>query len=137
MKLLSHVQLFETPWTVAHQAPLSMGFSRQESWSGLPCPPSGDLLDPGNEPHLLHLLIWQASSLPLALSRKPNSKSTGREQFHKIPRDNSIRLYEIQPSPLLKDSDSPFLINKVSCVTHTHTHTHTHTSSDCSGKHSK
>ena len=38
------------PWTVAHQAPLSMGFSRQEYWSGLPCPPPGDLLDPGMEP---------------------------------------------------------------------------------------
>ena len=36
----SHVQLFVTPWTVAYQAPLSMGFSRQEYWSGLPCPPS-------------------------------------------------------------------------------------------------
>ena len=35
---LSHVQLFETPWTTAHQAPLSMGFSRQEYWSGLPFP---------------------------------------------------------------------------------------------------
>ena len=35
--------LFATPWTVARQAPLSMGFSRQESWSGLPCPPAGDL----------------------------------------------------------------------------------------------
>ena len=39
-----------TPWTVAHQAPLSMGFSRQEYWSGLPCPPSEDLPDPGIEP---------------------------------------------------------------------------------------
>ena len=38
VKLLGHVQLFETPWTVAHQAPLSMGFSRQEFWSGLPLP---------------------------------------------------------------------------------------------------
>ena len=37
-------------WTVAHQAPLSMGFSRQEYWSGLPCPPPGDLCDPGIEP---------------------------------------------------------------------------------------
>ena len=36
-----------TPWTVARQAPLSMGFSRQEHWNGLPCPPPGDLLDPG------------------------------------------------------------------------------------------
>ena len=39
-----------TPWTVAHQAPLSMGFSRQEYWSGLPCPTPGDLADPGIEP---------------------------------------------------------------------------------------
>ena len=38
-----------TSWTVAHQAPLSMGFSRQEYWSGLPCPPPGDLPDPGIE----------------------------------------------------------------------------------------
>ena len=48
--LLSYVQLFATPWTVAHQAPLSMGFPRQEYWSGLPFPPPGDLLDPGIEP---------------------------------------------------------------------------------------
>ena len=39
-----------TPWTVAHQAPLSMGFFRQEYWSGLPCPPPGDLPNPGTEP---------------------------------------------------------------------------------------
>ena len=39
------------PWTVADQAPLSMGFSRQEYWSGLPCPPSGDLPNPGIEPY--------------------------------------------------------------------------------------
>ena len=38
------------PWTVAHQAPLSLGFPRQEYWSGLPCPPPGDLPDPGMEP---------------------------------------------------------------------------------------
>ena len=43
-----------TPWTVAHQAPLSMGFSRQEYWSGLPFPSPGHLPDPGMEPGLLH-----------------------------------------------------------------------------------
>ena len=47
MKSLSHVQLFATPWTVAHQAPPSMGFSRQEYWSGLPFPSPGNLLDTG------------------------------------------------------------------------------------------
>ena len=50
MKLLSRVRLFATPWTVAHQAPLSMGFSRQEYWSGLPFPSPGDLSNPGIEP---------------------------------------------------------------------------------------
>ena len=46
---LSRVCLFATPWTVAHQAPLSMGISRQEYWSGLQCPPPGDLPNPGTE----------------------------------------------------------------------------------------
>ena len=46
---LSHIQLFATPWIAARQAPLSMGFSRQEDRSGLPFPPPGDLPDPGIE----------------------------------------------------------------------------------------
>ena len=47
---LSRVQLFVTLWTIAHQAPLSMGFSRQEDWNGLPFPFPGDLTDSGVEP---------------------------------------------------------------------------------------
>ena len=58
---LSRVQLFATPWTVAHQAPLSMGFFRQEYWSGLPFPSPGDLPDPGIKPRS-HAL--QADALP-------------------------------------------------------------------------
>ena len=50
VKSFSCVQLFATPWTVTYQAPLSMGFSRQEYWSGLPFPSPGDLPDPGTEP---------------------------------------------------------------------------------------
>ena len=46
VKSLSHVRLFATPWTVAYQTPPSMGFSRQEYWSGLPSPSPGDLPDP-------------------------------------------------------------------------------------------
>ena len=46
----SHALLFVTLWTVAHQVPLSMGYSRQECWSGLPCPPPGALPDPGIKP---------------------------------------------------------------------------------------
>ena len=49
----SQTQLGDFHWTVAHQAPHSMGFSRQEYWSGLPCPPSGNLPDPGVEPAFL------------------------------------------------------------------------------------
>ena len=47
---LSRVRLFATPWTVAYEAPQSMGFTRQEYWSGLPFPSPGDLPDPGIEP---------------------------------------------------------------------------------------
>ena len=50
MCVLSGVQLFVTPWTVAHQGPLSMEFSRQEYWSGLPLPSPGELPKPGIEP---------------------------------------------------------------------------------------
>ena len=53
---LSHVRLLVTLWTIAHQAPLSLGFSRQEYRSGLPCPPPGDLPDPGIEPVSLRSL---------------------------------------------------------------------------------
>ena len=52
-KLLQYVWLCVTRWTVAHQAPLSMGFSRQEYWSGLPCIPPGNFPDPGIEPKSL------------------------------------------------------------------------------------
>ena len=62
LESLSHVQLFAIPWTVAHQAPLSMEFSRQEYWSELPFPTLGDLPTQGLN---LCLLLWQADSLPL------------------------------------------------------------------------
>ena len=68
-QLLSHVQLFETPWTVAHQAPLLMGFSRQEYWSGLSFPSPGNLLNPGSERVSPTL---QADSLPLSHLGSPH-----------------------------------------------------------------
>ena len=68
VKLLSHVQLFATPWTVAYQAPQSMEFSRQEYCSGLPFPSPGDLPNPGIEPRSPAL---QADSLPTELQGKP------------------------------------------------------------------
>ena len=67
MKSLSRVQIFATLWTIAHQAPLSMGFSRQEYWSGLPFPSPGDLPNPGIEP-------WSPALQADALSSEPPGK---------------------------------------------------------------
>ena len=73
--MLSHfsrVWLCATLWTAAHQVPLSMEFSRQESWSGFSCPPPGDLPEPGIEPmSLMSNLHWQTGSLPLLPPGKP------------------------------------------------------------------
>ena len=68
MLVLNRVQLFATPWTVARQAPLSMGFSRQEHWSGLPFPSPGDLPDSGIKPESPAL---QTDSLPLCHQGSP------------------------------------------------------------------
>ena len=62
----SHAQLFVTLWTIAHQAPLSMGFSRQEYWSGLPCSPPGNLPDPGIRPASLMSSALAVGFWPLA-----------------------------------------------------------------------
>ena len=67
----SHIRPFASPWTVAHQAPLSMGFSMKEYWSGLPCLPPGDLPNPGIEPTSPTPPALQADSLPTEPSGKP------------------------------------------------------------------
>ena len=67
----SHVRLSAIPWTTAHQAPLSMGFSRHEYWSGVPFPSPGALPDPGTEPRSPAL---QADSLRLSQHRSPNAR---------------------------------------------------------------
>ena len=64
---------FATPWTVSCQAPLSMGFSRQEYWSGLPVLLQGIFPAQGSNTSLLRLLHWQVGSLPLVPPGKPNS----------------------------------------------------------------
>ena len=84
----SHVRLFATLWTIACQAPLSMGFSRQEYCSGLPCPPLGDLPNPGIQPHLFCLLHWQAGSWPLVPPGK-SLISTQQHQFWQTPTDKN------------------------------------------------
>ena len=68
VKSLSRVRLFAIPWTIAYQAPPSMGFSRQEYWSGLPFPSPGDLPDPGIEP-------WSPAFQADTLTSEPRGKS--------------------------------------------------------------
>ena len=70
LNCFSHVQLFVTPWTAACQAPLSMEFSSQEHWTGLPCPPPGDLLDPGIESLSLISPALVGGFIPLSLPGK-------------------------------------------------------------------
>ena len=69
VKSLSRVRLFATPWTIAYQAPPSMGFSRQECWSGLPFPSPGDLPDPGIKPGSPAL---QADAFTVCLNKNNN-----------------------------------------------------------------
>ena len=75
LSLFSHVRLFATLWTVAHQAPLSMEFCRLEYWSGLPFPSPGDFPDLGIEP--LSPPALQADSLPTILRRLERGREVG------------------------------------------------------------
>ena len=79
VQYFSPVQLFVIPWTVAYLAPLSMEFSSQEYWNGLPFPTPGDLPKPGIKLYLLHLLHWQLSSLPLV---SPGKSQEGKDSEH-------------------------------------------------------
>ena len=86
----SCVRLFTHLWTVACQAPLSMGFSRQEYWNELPCPPPGDLPDPGMEPASL--------VSPVSAGRFYTTSTTWEAQVqHGVPvlNTHSLRFYEV------------------------------------------
>ena len=81
LSCLNHVRLFATPWTVAHQVLLSMGFSRQEYWSGLPCPLPGALPDPGIELVSPVAPALQADSLLLSHPGCPKINRLGVENY--------------------------------------------------------
>ena len=80
--VLSHVRLFVTPWTVAPQAPLSMKFFRQKYCSGLPFSTPGIFPTQGLNPGLLHLLHWQADSLPLGSATSEAHPCYSLSVFH-------------------------------------------------------
>ena len=109
------------PWTVASQAPLSIGFSRQENWNGLPCSSPRDLPDPGN-PHLLNLLHWQADSSPLShlssvaqlcptLCDPMNCSTPGLSVHHQLAEFTQTHVHRvgdaIQPSHPLSSPSPP------------------------------
>ena len=81
----SHIRLFATLWTIAHQTPLSMGFSRREYWSRFPYPPPGDLPDPGIEPMSLCLQHWQLGSSPLAAGKASSVFTVAPHHSHYCP----------------------------------------------------
>ena len=98
-QLHNGVRLFATPGTVSHQAPLSMGFSRQEYWSGLPCPPPGDLPNPG-------IKLVSLASPALAdgsFTTEPPGKQAGRpdglyarpEVIAPFPLDEVLHLFKV------------------------------------------
>ena len=100
VKSLSRVRLFVTPWTVAYQDPLSMGFSRQEYWRGLPFPSPGDLPDPGVEPRSPAL---QADSLPseppgTERQRKRGRMCTNERMGKKIHLEGHLRMCQLTAS---------------------------------------
>ena len=101
MKSLGRVWLFATPWTLSYQPPPSMGFSRQEYWSGLPFPSPGDLPDPGIEPASPAL---QADALPSEPPWKPYSEVLLLSHFSRV---DSVQPQRRQPTRLPSPWASP------------------------------
>ena len=128
MKSLTNVRLVATPWTIAHQASLSMGFSRQEYWSGLPFPSPGGVPDPGIKPrspalqadslHLSHSVAFSyiiqfssvAQSCP-TLCDPMNHSTPGLPVHHQLPEFTQTRVRQVGDAiqlshPLLSPSPS-------------------------------
>ena len=104
MESLNCVWFFATPWTVTHQAPLSLGFPRQEYWSGLPCPSPGDLPDPGTEPAPLLSPALAGGCLPPGKPQAPPGQ-------HEWLLSYQLRLYlhSSWPSPRRRYIEMPLV----------------------------
>ena len=103
--MLSCVWFFSTPWTVAHQAPLSMEFSRQEYWSKLPFSSPGDLPNPGIEPMSLASAAFHVDSL--ALSHQNDWNQLNKQQYLRSPRQFFPALLMLSPVLLTLRIRSP------------------------------
>ena len=109
LRLVAQSCLTATSWTIAHQAPLSMGFSRQEYWSGLPFPSPGDLSDHGLNPCLLH---WRQISYHLSHqgSPKPVAISKAKQESNFFPQLMAVELL-LTPSLCWPHSLVPWAVN--------------------------
>ena len=113
VKSLSRVRLFATPWTVAHQAPPSMGFSRQEYWSGLPFPSPGDFPNPGIEPRSPALQADALTSEPPEFSFTGTTPQIGAKVIRSI---QFLQIITSSPSPT--ESKILFLISVSLLLSH-------------------
>ena len=121
MKSLSRVRLFVTPWTVAYQAPPSVGFSRQEYWSGVPFPSPGDLPNPGVKPRSPALqadsllseppgkphMFYQFSSVTqscLTLCGPMNHSMTGLPVHHHLPEFTQTHVHRVRDADAIQPS---------------------------------
>ena len=109
LSCFSRVWLFVTSWTVARQAPLSMGFSRQEYQSGWPCPSPGDLPNPGNESlGLLCFLHGQSDSLPLSHLGSP----TAQLAIHQLHFNKAGKQTQIRKKNLIKNGQKIWTVHQ-------------------------
>ena len=106
-----HVQLCANPWIISCQAPLSMGFPRQEYWSGFPCPSPGDLPDPGIKPVSLGIKPTSLTSLTLAggfftpsATWEDQLKTRSKHQNHKVKADTFRELSSFELSTKFSSS---------------------------------
>ena len=108
-KLLCRVRLFVTPWTTAHQASLSMGFSRQECWSRFPFHPPGDLPDLGSQ--ITSLQFSSVTQSCPTLCNPMNHSTPGLPVHHQLPEFTQTHIYRvgdaIQPSHPLSSPSPP------------------------------
>ena len=101
LSCFSPVQFFVTPWTVAHNAPLSMGFSMQEYWSGLSCPSPGDLPDPGIEPmSLMSPALAAGFFTTITTWEAPNNSDSGSGAMLYVKRRSVTQLCPTLCSPM-------------------------------------
>ena len=127
VRTLSRVQPFATPWTVAHQAPLSVEFSRQESWSGLPCPSPRDLPDPGTEtlsPALAGVFFTPEQPglyySPVVTRPLTQGEKTRATPLLMLPRNMESHMKDVRNQAFLKNSRRYQFIYSIQCEVWTH-----------------